>query len=96
MEKELIVKWKIRETEITRILSLLKELVEKTRNEPGNISYNIYQSAEDASEIFLHERYMDGDAIAAHKDSEHYQKIVLTQIIPHLEIRELNIVTKLF
>jgi autoinducer 2-degrading protein len=96
MEKELIVKWKIKETETPGILTLLEELVEKTRNETGNISYNIYQSVEHANEIFLHERYVDGDAVETHKSSEHYQQIVLGQIIPHLEIREVNLLKKLF
>lgn len=96
MEKELIVKWKIRETETPRILDLLQELADKTRNEPGNISYNIYQSAENINELILHECYVDSDAVEVHKSSEHYQKIVLEQIIPHLEIREVTILKKLF
>jgi autoinducer 2-degrading protein len=96
MEKELIVKWKIRETETPGVLDLLQELVDKTRNEPGNISYHIYQSADNVNEIILHERYVDSDAVELHKSSDHYQQIVLGQIIPHLEIRELTIVKKLF
>ena len=96
MEKELIVKWRIKETETPRILTLLKELVEKTRTEPGNISYNIYQSVENPNELILHERYVDSDAVEIHKSSDHYQHTVLGQIIPHLEIREVNILTKLF
>lgn len=96
MEKELIVKWKITESETSRVLSLLEEMVEKTRNEPGNILYNIYQSDENANELILHERYVDSEAVAMHKGSDHYQQIVVQQIIPHLELRELNILKKLF
>ena len=96
MEKELIVKWKIKETETAGILALLEELVQKTRNETGNIFYHIYQSADHANELILHERYMDSDAIESHKNSEHYQQIVLGKIIPQLEVRELTIVNKLF
>ncbi|KEQ31351.1 antibiotic biosynthesis monooxygenase [Pedobacter antarcticus 4BY] len=96
MEKELIVKWKIKESETQRILTLLEELVENTRNEPGNVLYNIYQSVENTNEIILHECYVDADAVEAHKGSKHYQKTVLEQIIPHLEIREVNILNKLF
>jgi len=96
MEKELFVKWKIRETETPRILNLLEELVEKTRNETGNIFYHIYQSEEQANELILHERYADAEAVALHKSSVHYQQIVLGEIIPHLEMRELTSVQKLF
>lgn len=96
MEKELIVKWRIKENETPGILNLLAELVEKTRNEPGNIFYHIYQSVENSNELILHERYVDGDAVELHKSSDHYQQIVFQNIIPHLEIRELNLIKKLF
>lgn len=96
MEKELIVKWKIKESETPRILTLLEELVKKTRNETGNILYNVYQSVENVNELVLHERYIDSDAVEIHKNSEHYQQTVLGQIIPHLEIREVKILKKLF
>lgn len=96
MEKELIVKWKIKESETADILNLLPELAAKTRNEKGNISYHIYQSADNANELFLHERYADADALEIHKNSEHYQQIVLGQIIPNLEIREVTMLKKLF
>lgn len=96
MEKELIVKWKIRETEIERVLALLPKLVEKTRNEEGNLLYNIYQSAEDANLLILHERYVDANAVEVHKASTHYQETVLVQIIPHLEIREVLSLKKLY
>lgn len=96
MEKELIVKWKIRETETSRILNLLPELVEKSSNEPGNLSYAVYQSENKPNEFILHEKYADAMALDAHKNSEHYQNIVVKEIIPHLEIREVMIVKKLF
>lgn len=96
MEKELIVKWKIKNSETADILNLFSELADKTRNEKGNISYHIYQSADNVNEFFLHERYVDADALEIHKNSEHYQQIVLAQIIPHLEIREVTLVKRLF
>jgi quinol monooxygenase YgiN len=95
MEKELIVKWKIRETETAEILKLLPALVEATKNEEGNILYAIYQSEGNQNELILHERYVSEAALEIHKNSEHYQTIVVNRIIPHLEAREVSIVTKL-
>ena len=95
MEKELIVKWKIKETETSRILKLLPELAEKTKNEIGNIFYAIYQSENDPNEFILHERYTDERAAETHRNSEHYQKIVAREIIPNLEAREVMLVKKL-
>lgn len=96
MEKEIIVKWKIKETETSRVLSLLAELEEKTKGEKGNLSYNIYQSVDDANVLILHERYADAEAAEAHKNSVHYQEIVAKQIVPYLEIREVSSVNKLY
>lgn len=95
MEKELIVKWKIKESETARILELLPILTEKTKKEEGNLFYAIYQSESDSNELILHERYVDAEAVETHKNSEHYQKIVVDEIIPHLEIREVTIVKRL-
>lgn len=96
MEKELIVKWKIAASETSRILGLLPELVEKTRNEKGNLLYHIYQSADDLNVLILHERYADQEAVDFHKNSEHYLETVAAQIIPHLETREVQLVNQLF
>lgn len=96
MEKELIVKWKIAASETSRILGLLPQLVEKTRNEKGNLFYHIYQSADDLNILILHERYADQEAVETHKNSQHYLETVVAQIIPHLETRELQLVNKLY
>lgn len=96
MEKELVVKWKIKATEIQRILALLPALVESTRNEDGNLSYHIYQSVDDANVLILHESYTGAAAVEAHKASVHYQEIVALQIIPFLELREVYSLQKLY
>lgn len=90
-----IVKWKIKESETSRILALLPELAEKTRSEPGNVSYVIYQSDGSPRELILHEEYVDAAAADAHRQSEHYRRIVRDEIIPHLEVREVAVVKKL-
>ena len=96
MEKEVIVKWNIKKTETSEILKLLPELAEKTRNEDGNVLYNIYQTEENPDQLILHERYRDATAMEVHKNSDHYKNIVAARIIPHLETREVFIVKKLF
>jgi quinol monooxygenase YgiN len=95
MEKEVIVKWKIKETETAGILKLLPVLAEETKKEAGNVHYAIYQSENDPNELILHERYIDADAQEIHRNSEHYQSIVAGKIIPHLEVREVYVVKQL-
>ena len=96
MEKELIVKWTIKGSETTRILGLLPKLVEDTKNEKGNLSYNIYQAADNVNILILHERYADQESLDIHKNSTHYQETVAAQIIPFLDNREVLLLNKLF
>jgi quinol monooxygenase YgiN len=94
MEKELVVKWKIKAAELPGILELLPELAEKTRSEDGNVFYEIYRSESEPTEFVLRERYVDDEAAQAHRNSEHYQRIVAGKIIPHLEVREVMVVKR--
>ncbi|NMH27131.1 putative quinol monooxygenase [Flavobacterium silvaticum] len=96
MEKELIVKWKIKESGTARVLELLQQMATETKKEKGNIFYNIYQSEDNPNELFLHERYTNPQALEDHKNSTHYNKIVAEQIIPLLETREVVMVKQLF
>ncbi|HSI64166.1 MAG TPA: putative quinol monooxygenase [Candidatus Saccharimonadia bacterium] len=95
MEKEIIAVWKVRATETERILGLLPALAAQTRNEEGNIFYSVYRSETDPNEFILHECYADEHAADAHRKSDHYQKIVVAEIIPHLESRTVTVVKKL-
>ncbi len=95
MERIVIATWKIKESEASRILKMLPELAEKTRAESGNVPYTIYQSENDLHELIIHEHYVDAAAAEAHRQSEHYQRIVVNEVIPHLEVREVVLVKKL-
>jgi len=63
--------------------------------EKSNISYTIYQAENDPRELILHEQYVDAAAAEAHRQSEHYKRIVVNEIIPHLEVRAVISVKKL-
>lgn len=53
-----------------------KEACEKNHrgsvNEPGNLRFDILQSAEDPASFVLYEAYRDETAAAAHKETPHY------------------------
>jgi quinol monooxygenase YgiN len=51
----------------------LKGLVEPTRAEPGNISYELLASLDDDRDYTFVEEYRDGDALDAHMNSPHVQ-----------------------
>lgn len=55
---------------------LIFELIEKTRQEKGNISYTLFEDTENAGEYVLIEEWEDGESLAAHFESEHFKRIV--------------------
>jgi len=61
------------------------ELAEKTRSEPGNLLYAVYQSASDPQDIIIHEQYADDAAVDAHRPWEHYHRIVRALLKPNQE-----------
>jgi quinol monooxygenase YgiN/predicted GNAT family acetyltransferase len=69
------------------VASLLNQLADATRAEPGNLSFEAYRQLNDEREIALLERYTSLDAFAAHRASEHYNDLVLGQIVPRLDHR---------
>ena len=49
----------------------LKGLIEPTRAEPGNISYELHASLDDERDYTFVEEYQDGDALDAHMNTPH-------------------------
>jgi quinol monooxygenase YgiN len=51
----------------------LKGLIDPTRAEPGNISYELLASLDDERDYTFVEEYQDGDALDAHMNTPHVQ-----------------------
>lgn len=81
-------KWQVKEGKLDEVLQILKEAAQKSAEEKGNLFYKIHQSKTDENTLILFEGYEDETAIEFHKNSEHYQNLVVKQIIPLLENRE--------
>jgi uncharacterized protein len=71
--------------------SLLTQLGEATRAEPGNLSSAVFRQLHDERDIVLLERYASLDALNAHRASVHYQDLLLGQIVPRLDSRVVEI-----
>ncbi|NDV65539.1 putative quinol monooxygenase [Bacteroides sp. 224] len=74
MEKKTIVAW----AEVTpgkekEFITLAETLIEATRKEEGNISYNLYQSPFTPTSFMFYEEYKDQDAINTHATSAHFK-----------------------
>lgn len=89
-------RWQVKNGHLDAVLNLFTELVEKTRQEEGNLFYTVHQSNTEPNTFMLYEAYKDEAAVAAHRASEHFKAIALEQIIPVLENREVILATQLF
>jgi autoinducer 2-degrading protein len=47
---------------------------ENSRKEPGNVRFDVLHDNNDPTKFVLYEVYVDADAAAAHKNTEHYNK----------------------
>jgi quinol monooxygenase YgiN len=55
---------------------LVKELVEKSRAEEGNISYDLWEDIKNPNVITFIEEWKDQRAIEIHNATEHFTRIV--------------------
>lgn len=56
-------------------LPLLREMVECSRKEPGCISYELCELVGEADATAMIETWADEEAMKAHMNSEHFQRI---------------------
>ncbi len=86
-------KWQVKDGHIDTVLALLTQAVRESRKEEGNLFYQVHQSNTDANTLILFEGYADEAAVTAHRNSEHFQTVVVGQIVPLLENREVILTT---
>ena len=53
--------------------ALLDGMVAQSRQEPGNLRYDLWRDQADPSRFVLDELYADNSAVATHRQSPHFQ-----------------------
>lgn len=53
--------------------TLLEGMVTPSRNEPGNLRYDIWQDQSEPTRFVLDELYTDNAAIASHRETPHFK-----------------------
>ncbi|KAM9862829.1 putative quinol monooxygenase [Leucobacter sp. BZR 635] len=66
----------IRPDAIETVLPLYRELVELTRQEPLNISYELFIDEEQPGHFIFVEEWPDRAALDAHCETEHFKRLV--------------------
>lgn len=56
-----------------RLRALLDGMLAPSRAEPGNLRYDLWQDQSQPDRFFLDELYVDGEALAAHRATPHFQ-----------------------
>lgn len=74
---------------------MMKEVAEQSSREDGNLFYKLHQSQSDRNTLILFEGYKDSEAVEIHRNSEYFKKLVLEQIVPLLESREVILMDKI-
>jgi kynurenine formamidase/quinol monooxygenase YgiN len=80
--------WRARAGAEDRLAELCEEMTKCSRQEPGNGFYEAHRSREDGRRFHLYAEYLDASSYEAHRDSEHYQRLVLDEAFPHLVERQ--------
>ncbi len=88
-------KWQVKEGKLDAVIQIMKEAAQKSSQEKGNVFYKIHQSHTDQNTLILFEGYENESALEFHRNSEHYQNLVVTQVIPLLENREFMIMDQI-
>jgi quinol monooxygenase YgiN len=86
-ELQVIARYTLAPGNEDEVLALLPQLAEASRAEPGNVSFTVYRALENPRDVVLLERYVSRDAFAAHRETPHFQELVLGKIAPLLENR---------
>ncbi|SIT41658.1 Antibiotic biosynthesis monooxygenase [Paraburkholderia ribeironis] len=68
----------------------LTELAAATRAEPSNLDYEFFRSPLDPDHFVILEQYSHAEGLAAHRETEHFQRIGVGIVIPLLARREVS------
>jgi quinol monooxygenase YgiN len=58
---------------LNELRSLLDRMIGPSRAEAGNLRYDVWQDQSDQTRLVLDELYVDADAVARHRASDHFQ-----------------------
>jgi quinol monooxygenase YgiN len=90
-----IVRFKFAAEERDEIAGILRQLAEASRKEPGCVSYIPHQVEDDPDTVVIYEQYKDAKALAAHRASDHFQKLAVGGLFQRMRDRAVENLTAL-
>ena len=83
-----MAKWQIQSGQEEVVHQALTQLVQHSRAEPGCLYYQPHVSSAKPDLVYIYEVYASPAAAAAHRETAHFQHLVLDTIVPLLLSRE--------
>ena len=90
------VRFKFHAEERAEIAETLRSLAEASRKEAGCINYIPHQLEDDPDTVIIYEQYEDQKALAAHRASEHFQKLAVGGLYQRMRERQVENLTALY
>lgn len=90
-----MVKWQIQPGQEAVVRQALTQLVAHSRSEPGCLYYQPHVSTAQPDLVYIYEVYASQAAALAHRETIHFQQLVLQTIVPLLLSREVAEVSPL-
>ena len=88
-----IVRLKFPSEERADIAETLRQLAAASLTEPGCVSYVPHTTEDDPDTVVIYEQYKDSKALAAHRASEHFQKLAVGGLYQRMREREVENLT---
>jgi len=66
----------IKEIHIEKFMSIAKQLIEETRKETGNVSYELIRVADKVNEFAFLEKWENNEVLKAHMKTKHFTTLV--------------------
>jgi quinol monooxygenase YgiN len=84
----IVARWQAREGERGKIESILHDLAQESRKEPGVRQFIAHRSHESPNDFLLYEQYENEQAFLDHQQTAHFKTLVLERAVPLLAHRE--------
>lgn len=84
MEFVVIAHYRAQDGEEDRVAAALRNMVEPTRAEPGNLDYQVLRDPGQRGVFMLFERYADEAAFQAHLATPHFARWLSGEVLPSL------------
>jgi quinol monooxygenase YgiN len=85
----LVVKYVVKEGEADAVAELVRRIAPLVRDhEPGCITWQAWQDREDPNVFHFHEVYRDEAALQAHRETPHFEELVVGELRPRASDRD--------